>query len=116
MTERTARLRQVSLDARPTLSAERARLGLERDEGIVLTDVLEDGPAWQVLTHAGRRVGRPDAVAWAREVAERGAGEIAPPVSPRVLADQPEDRAGNRTRACAPCVRAARSAPTTSQR
>jgi cyclase len=33
-------------------------------------------PRWEVTTHGGRRVALPDAVAWAREVERRGAGEI----------------------------------------
>jgi cyclase len=40
--------------------------------------VLSEGPdaLWEVTTHGGRRVALPDAVAWAREVERRGAGEI----------------------------------------
>ncbi|HJK99124.1 MAG TPA: imidazole glycerol phosphate synthase subunit HisF [Polyangiaceae bacterium LLY-WYZ-14_1] len=34
------------------------------------------GPRWEVVTHGGRRPTDRDAVAWAREVADRGAGEI----------------------------------------
>jgi len=35
-----------------------------------------DGPSWEITTHGGRtRIGR-DAVQWARECQERGAGEI----------------------------------------
>jgi len=33
-------------------------------------------PRWEVTTHGGRRVALPDAVAWAREAEQRGAGEI----------------------------------------
>jgi cyclase len=33
-------------------------------------------PCWEVTTHGGRTVTRLEAVAWAREAAERGAGEI----------------------------------------
>lgn len=33
-------------------------------------------PRWEVLTHGGRRVARPDAVEWAREAERFGAGEI----------------------------------------
>jgi cyclase len=35
-----------------------------------------DPPAWEVFTHGGRRGTGRDVVAWAREVAARGAGEI----------------------------------------
>jgi cyclase len=35
-----------------------------------------DGPAWEVVVEAGRRVTGLDAVEWAREGARRGAGEI----------------------------------------
>lgn len=35
-----------------------------------------DGEGWEVYTHGGRKTTGLDAVAWAREVAERGAGEI----------------------------------------
>ncbi|MBV9127896.1 MAG: imidazole glycerol phosphate synthase subunit HisF [Verrucomicrobia bacterium] len=33
-------------------------------------------PGWEVFTHGGRRPAGRDALAWAQEVAERGAGEI----------------------------------------
>jgi cyclase len=36
----------------------------------------QDGPRFEVFTHGGRTKTRLDAVAWAREGAERGAGEI----------------------------------------
>jgi cyclase len=35
-----------------------------------------DGPGWTVYTHGGRHPTGRDAVAWAREGVERGAGEI----------------------------------------
>src|SRR5690606_19742819 len=35
-----------------------------------------DGPGWEVHTHGGRTPTGRDAVEWAREVYERGAGEI----------------------------------------
>lgn len=35
-----------------------------------------DGQSWKVYTHGGRRRTEIDAVAWAREVVDRGAGEI----------------------------------------
>ena len=35
-----------------------------------------DGPGWEVCTHGGRRPTGIDAVAWARRMAEAGAGEI----------------------------------------
>lgn len=36
----------------------------------------QDEPRWQVTTHGGRTVTSLEAVAWAREAADRGAGEI----------------------------------------
>jgi len=36
----------------------------------------ETNPRWQVTTHGGRNLTRLEAVAWARDVARRGAGEI----------------------------------------
>ena len=36
----------------------------------------EDGSGWKVFTHGGRRRTERDALAWAREVVGRGAGEI----------------------------------------
>ena len=36
----------------------------------------DDGPRWEVFTHGGRRETGLDAVAWAREMVARGAGEI----------------------------------------
>ena len=39
-------------------------------------DLAAKGPGWDVYTHGGRRNMHLDAVAWAREMAARGAGEI----------------------------------------
>ena len=36
----------------------------------------EEAPRWEVTTHGGRTLTQLDAVSWAREVSERGAGEI----------------------------------------
>lgn len=36
----------------------------------------EDGTGWLVYTHGGRRPTKLDAIAWAKEVVDRGAGEI----------------------------------------
>ena len=36
----------------------------------------KDGPGWEVYTHGGRTPTGRDAVEWAKEVCERGAGEI----------------------------------------
>lgn len=36
----------------------------------------EDGSGWKVYTHGGRNRTEIDAIAWAREVADRGAGEL----------------------------------------
>jgi cyclase len=44
---------------------------------VVAIDAKHDGPGrWRVYTHGGRNPTNLDAVAWAREVTERGAGEI----------------------------------------
>lgn len=44
---------------------------------VVAIDAKHDGPGqWRVYTHGGRNPTDLDAVAWAREVADRGAGEI----------------------------------------
>ncbi len=44
---------------------------------VVAIDAKHDGPGrWRVYTHGGRNPTDLDAVAWAREVTERGAGEI----------------------------------------
>jgi imidazole glycerol-phosphate synthase subunit HisF len=39
-------------------------------------DAAARGPGWDVYTHGGRRNTGLDAVAWASEMARRGAGEI----------------------------------------
>ena len=39
-------------------------------------DAAARGPGWDVYTHGGRKNTRLDAVAWAREMVARGAGEI----------------------------------------
>ncbi len=41
-----------------------------------VTPWIPDEPRWEVTTHGGRTVTRLDAVAWAIEAAERGAGEV----------------------------------------
>ncbi len=44
---------------------------------VVAIDARATAPGrWEVYTHGGRRATGKDAVAWAREMAERGAGEI----------------------------------------
>ena len=43
---------------------------------VLAIDARRTAGAWEALTHGGRRVGRADGVAWAREGAELGAGEI----------------------------------------
>jgi cyclase len=44
---------------------------------VVAIDARQSSPGrWDVLTHGGRRSTGRDAVAWAREAEERGAGEI----------------------------------------
>jgi cyclase len=44
---------------------------------VVAIDARQSSPGrWDVLTHGGRRSTGLDAVAWAREAEERGAGEI----------------------------------------
>lgn len=43
---------------------------------VVAVDARRDGPGYAVHTHGGRRPAGRDAVAWAREAADRGAGEI----------------------------------------
>lgn len=48
-------------------------------DGTSRPDALVDVPAasaWRVVTHAGTRGGEIDAVAWAREASDRGAGEL----------------------------------------
>ena len=39
-------------------------------------DLATKGPGWDVYTHGGRKNMHLDAVAWARQMAEMGAGEI----------------------------------------
>ncbi len=44
---------------------------------VVAIDAKRSGPeSWEVYTHGGRTPAGRDAVAWAREAAERGAGEL----------------------------------------
>jgi imidazole glycerol-phosphate synthase subunit HisF len=43
---------------------------------VVAIDARRDGDGWRVHSHGGRRSTGRDAVEWAREVVERGAGEI----------------------------------------
>lgn len=43
---------------------------------VVAIDARRSGPGWEIFTHGGRRPTGLDAVSFAREAAERGAGEI----------------------------------------
>jgi cyclase len=43
---------------------------------VVAIDARRSGDGWEVFTHGGRRGTGLDAVAWAREMQARGAGEI----------------------------------------
>jgi imidazole glycerol-phosphate synthase subunit HisF len=43
---------------------------------VLAIDARRQADHWEVLTHGGRVLGRPDAVAWAQEGTRRGAGEI----------------------------------------
>ncbi len=43
---------------------------------VIAIDAKRDGDSWGVFTHGGRRPAGRDALAWAREVEARGAGEI----------------------------------------
>ena len=67
----------VAVDARQTLPAGAVPAGADGAElGAAAAEVDAVAEAWEVYTHGGRRpAGRP-AVAWCREAAERGAGEI----------------------------------------
>jgi imidazole glycerol-phosphate synthase subunit HisF len=61
--------------ARPELVAEAARK-FGSQCLVVAIDARRSGTGWEVFTHGGRhRTGR-DAIAWARQVSELGAGEI----------------------------------------
>ena len=70
---------KVSLN---TAALERPELIAEASERfgaqcvVVAVDARREGQGWRVFSHGGRRDTGRDAVAWAREVVERGAGEI----------------------------------------
>lgn len=51
-----------------------ARFGSERV--VVAIDAKKNGNGWGVVTHGGTKFSEMDAIAWAKEVAARGAGEI----------------------------------------
>ena len=57
----------VAIDAKPRSADEAAQRGADGELR---------GPGWDVFSHGGRRNTGLDAVAWAREMARRGAGEI----------------------------------------
>ncbi len=61
--------------ARPELVAEAARK-FGSQCLVVAIDARRSGPGWEVFTHGGRRGTGRDAIAWARQVAALGAGEI----------------------------------------
>ncbi|MGD0448424.1 MAG: imidazole glycerol phosphate synthase subunit HisF [Candidatus Dormibacteria bacterium] len=61
--------------ARPELIGEAAeRFGVQCI--VVAVDARREGDGWHVFSHGGRRDTGLDALAWAQEAAERGAGEI----------------------------------------
>jgi len=67
--------RRIAVDGRGVLvPSERARG--ERLAGAALAPVVPGESRWEVCTHGGRTPAGIDAVAWARTVAEAGAGEI----------------------------------------
>ena len=43
---------------------------------VVAIDAKQRGKSWSVYTHGGRKITQLDAIEWAKEVVERGAGEI----------------------------------------
>ncbi len=61
--------------ARPELITECAR-AFGSQCVVVAIDARREGGSWNVFTHGGRRNSGRDAIAWAREVESRGAGEI----------------------------------------
>ena len=61
--------------ARPDLVTEAARR-FGSQAVVVAVDARRDGGCWRVRVRSGTRGTHRDAVAWAREAAERGAGEI----------------------------------------
>lgn len=61
---------------RPELIGEGARRFGSQCIVVAIDARTEPGGAMQVYTHGGRRATGRDAIAWAREVVERGAGEI----------------------------------------
>lgn len=79
------RLLMAGADKCSMNSAAVARPGLVREAAekfgsqcvVVAVDARQAGPGrWEVFTHGGRQGAGRDAVAWCREVAEAGAGEI----------------------------------------
>jgi len=58
----------------PLLSAAAARFGSQCV--VASIDARREGSAWRVVTHGGRTPTARDALAWARECVDRGAGEI----------------------------------------
>jgi cyclase len=61
--------------ARPEILTEAAAI-FGRQCVVASIDAARDGDGWRVHTHGGRTPTDLDAVAWARECVERGAGEI----------------------------------------
>ncbi|MHB1305197.1 MAG: imidazole glycerol phosphate synthase subunit HisF [Acidiphilium sp.] len=61
--------------ARPDLIGEAARK-FGSQCVVVAVDARANGSGWEVFTHGGRRGTGIDAIAWCREAAARGAGEI----------------------------------------
>ncbi len=62
--------------ARPALVAEAARRFGSQCVVVAVDAKRADGGTWHVFTHGGRRDTGRDALAWCRQVAELGAGEI----------------------------------------
>ncbi|HEY6379321.1 MAG TPA: imidazole glycerol phosphate synthase subunit HisF [Candidatus Dormibacteraeota bacterium] len=67
-------LNTAALDDPPLITAGAERFGEQCI--VVAVDARREGSGFGVFTHGGRRPAGRDAVAWAREAVERGAGEI----------------------------------------
>jgi len=75
----TAGADKVSINTAAVADPELISRGAERFGSqciVVAMDVKRQGDHWEVYTHGGRRPTGLDALAWAREVERRGAGEI----------------------------------------
>ena len=67
---------QIIRDASDKYGAQCIVVAIDAKKRVVSADLAAKGPGWDFYTHGGRKSMHLDAVAWATQMAQLGAGEI----------------------------------------